>query len=858
MPGILPMKVIRLGTSAQNRIAQACDRCRSKKIRCDGVTPCCTQCANVGFECRTSDKLSRRAFPRGYTESLEERVRSLEQEVRELKDLLDEKDEKIDILSKIRSDSLSPRQPSSAPSPETSQDEKSASPNEDLPQDNFNVQPSSSLPDGESDWDFMGASSGRAFVDTFKTKAQESGKQCPDFGAQTFFACTQTRSTPPKDSPARSHAPKAPPRLLSDQLINVFFQEWAPLFPILHRPTFLNVYTQYVADPETCKNQHSIAQLNLVFCISAQSMDQVNKPHTESFERQWRDSLDAVLPENTLATLQCLVLAQLTCIMRGDYTNLLQYTGLALSLSHRLGLHQSQKRFSFDSLASETRKKVFWTLYTVDCFSAALLGLPKTLQEEGIHTEYPVDIDDENVSERGFQPTLPGESTRLASALALFRGSRILAKVLEELYPASYSYDLSIQKIGSLNEELNTWLSSLPSHLRLQFAQDKPSTKIIGSRSPFLSLAYEYIRTLIHRPAVGSSLGTKASSSIVALADSSKHIIQIVQLLEERRMSFSFCLNKNELLLLSGFGLLFQGLELNRKGKLMHDSQRLVCSVIAILERNAALGWAEFKSVACAMISVDRSPNPVQAVKNGSSPRRKSDSNMKAPPVTKSKVGRKQQVQVTRGRFSTGNVNRVQQRGSGERKATAPGGSNQCSQVARSNSVAGVSSAVSDPIGPAGREQSASQSGAVANRELGVPNLDYLSFSNDSEATASYTQTGNTYGPKGLLTDEFAGLLNGPALQGPLDGLFSSSDLLGPYMTPPPSTGNFDWGKDSWTMPADMNSQVASQSVPSSTEEAMTSGEEQASSDRSSEHRVIAMPSGERIGLEALDVDFGG
>lgn len=97
------MKVIKVGNGAQSRVAQACDRCRSKKIRCDGVRPCCTQCANVGFECKTSDKLSRRAFPRGYTESLEERVRSLESEVRDLKNLLDEKDEKIDVLSRIHS-----------------------------------------------------------------------------------------------------------------------------------------------------------------------------------------------------------------------------------------------------------------------------------------------------------------------------------------------------------------------------------------------------------------------------------------------------------------------------------------------------------------------------------------------------------------------------------------------------------------------------------------------------------------------------------------------------------------------------------------------------------------------------------
>lgn len=103
MPGILPMKVIRVGNNAQSRIAQACDRCRSKKIRCDGIRPHCTHCAKVGFECKTSDKLSRRAFPRGYTESLEDRVKALEGEAREFKDLLDEKDEKIDVLSRIHS-----------------------------------------------------------------------------------------------------------------------------------------------------------------------------------------------------------------------------------------------------------------------------------------------------------------------------------------------------------------------------------------------------------------------------------------------------------------------------------------------------------------------------------------------------------------------------------------------------------------------------------------------------------------------------------------------------------------------------------------------------------------------------------
>lgn len=121
-----------------------------------------------------------------------------------------------------------------------------------------------------------------------------------------------------------------------------------------------------------------------------------------------------------------------------------------------------------------------------DSFSAALLGLPKLLNEEDIHSEYPSDIDDENVSERGYQSTLPGESTRLSSALALFRASRIMSKVLDQNYPAASTHDLSLQKISVLNDELDIWLDSLAPHLRLHFVHDKPSTNVVGSRSPLL------------------------------------------------------------------------------------------------------------------------------------------------------------------------------------------------------------------------------------------------------------------------------------------------------------------------------------------------------------------------------------
>jgi hypothetical protein len=68
------------GNAGLTRTSQACDRCRIKKIKCDGKIPSCTNCLAIGYNCQTSDKLTRRAFPRGYTENLEKNLISLQNE----------------------------------------------------------------------------------------------------------------------------------------------------------------------------------------------------------------------------------------------------------------------------------------------------------------------------------------------------------------------------------------------------------------------------------------------------------------------------------------------------------------------------------------------------------------------------------------------------------------------------------------------------------------------------------------------------------------------------------------------------------------------------------------------------------
>ncbi|KAI9670022.1 MAG: hypothetical protein M1831_007058 [Alyxoria varia] len=487
MPGILPMKVIKVGSSTQqSRIAQACDRCRSKKIRCDGLRPCCTQCAQVGFECKTSDKLSRRAFPRGYTESLEERVRALETETRELKELLDARDDKIDILSRMRSQSSSR---GSGAHQATSSNYQAGFPegqNVGGPgYDAFQSLPTNSNAGGhESDIYFSGTSGGRGLASNaeshssfppwklivagaLKSKLRDTEKDVSQIDTDILFP-----SSPPK--PLKSQRPsdipwsKVPPRLFTDQMVNVYFQEWAPLFPIIHRPTFLAMYNEYLANNGELQDKQWTAQINLIFGIGALSSGNRTAGEIQACENQWRANLKPTLMDTSLLNLQCLILAQIFCIQKGDFSKVHLYKALAVGIAQKLGLHRSQES----------------------------------------------------------------------------------------------------QGIG------------------------------------FLGLTYHYIRMLIHRPAVCSDVTSRYPFSFIAMASSSKHIVQILQLLDERKMCFSFCMNKNELLTLCGLGVLFQASKLGRDSRLMTDTKRTLFAVMDMLKRYGAGEYMPFK-VLCNSVFAD-------------------------------------------------------------------------------------------------------------------------------------------------------------------------------------------------------------------------------------------------------------
>lgn len=102
-------------------------------------------------------------------------------------------------------------------------------------------------------------------------------------------------------------------------------------------------------------------------------------------------------------------------------------------------------------------------------------------------------------------------------------------------------------------------------------------------------------------------------------------------------MTFSFCFNKTDLLIICGMTLLYQSIDLKNDSKLMRDDERLVNGAIKILGKSKAPGSLDFKRIASMLISVDEpmtAPTPTASSREVSMP---APSQRGSPPASSSR-----------------------------------------------------------------------------------------------------------------------------------------------------------------------------------------------------------------------------
>lgn len=150
------------------------------------------------------------------------------------------------------------------------------------------------------------------------------------------------------------------------------------------------------------------------------------------------------------------------------------YTCVAIASALRMGLHRSQASKDLTMVENECRKRIFWVLRTMDTNVTTMLGLPRTLSDEDIDQEIPLDIDDEPMTDDIFQ-SLPGKphTSTMGASNAHIRLVMIAAKVVKYIYGTNHSargqtgsYGVDYAKVIELENDLTKWFDQLPTKPR--------------------------------------------------------------------------------------------------------------------------------------------------------------------------------------------------------------------------------------------------------------------------------------------------------------------------------------------------------------------------------------------------------
>jgi hypothetical protein len=333
------------------------------------------------------------------------------------------------------------------------------------------------------------------------------------------------------------------------------------------------------------------------------------------------------------------------------------------------------------------------------------------------------------------------------------------------------------------------------------------------------ALAYFHIRSLIHRPIVCHGMDSNKSASLITIADSAKHIVQILELLDERKIHYAFLMNRTELLLASGFSLLWHYMELSQDSKLARDNQKSLSTFTCLLRQNAPSIAAEFQLVAHSLV-VAETPSPQQTMLETMC-----DRNSMPAPDLKPKLARRQ-LQAIASRFSS---------------LTKPYQS-RTEETPRRATVTTV-----DPFSLGSHHRTSSQLSLFSTRSLpassitsppltrtfleqppSTVNLDYLSLDENSQP-ADLNPRKESVGPSVDWSQYFQDMdLQSPILyDGPYNSLLqdqisqSRLELDVASLSNPPGWLDHEWQVSNIDLPT---KGAAAQSVLSASEESITSG----------------------------------
>ncbi|KAK6358949.1 hypothetical protein TWF696_000122 [Orbilia brochopaga] len=414
----------------------ACNRCRSRKSRCDASLPKCEPCQRSGSQCDFWDASKNITLSRSYVIFLQDRVKALEAEIKQL-----EKD---------------------AP-PNNGPDE------EDLVRSMGMV----SLSDEEPERHFLGSSAGLQLA-----------RLVVEFAKKNTMTHSVKEIVPPTEhEPARlqgkdrrpsafalSSAPidKLPKRELTDKLVSEFiFKRAQFMLPTLHEETFMRDADEVYAGST---DPHKNFSLKMVLAISMQKIGSQYSGLADGFYLSALTHLEAVVGAMNLSTLQCFCLMGQYSLLTPTRTGIYHIIGLATRLCIDLGLNQESTITKdifgnpLDPLTIDMRRRLFWVTSSMESGLSHILGRPSGFCTGDTFTDVQFfqPYDDNLITKDGI---LPGPvSTKKLISMHFFKMRRIQSEIRLGLYQNLKETPKDDQDpwFQQMHAKLDHWVSSAP------------------------------------------------------------------------------------------------------------------------------------------------------------------------------------------------------------------------------------------------------------------------------------------------------------------------------------------------------------------------------------------------------------
>ncbi|KAH0543578.1 hypothetical protein FGG08_002139 [Glutinoglossum americanum] len=560
--------------ASSTRTGQACDRCKVRKIRCDGLPGGCSPCLQNSTECRTTDRITGRATSRGYVENLEQENHELKNRVRELEARLVGLG--LDVKPSSFHDSNAPpavdwqgagANESSAlwggsGGPGSAGSYRSNTPVESTPRQHQETNIFRALPvfrAGCHGDNYLGVSSGSSYLSSIKGTALSVLGMEIDIADFTSPDLDEPFSSPSGDIYNKSYGaflqsifnvnPKMTKTALPARHNGLTYAEWYfrvinPYIPILHKPTFMALLTKVYDDADFRPSPAETVMVHMVFAIMCFQYAARNWENSQQqaelnilSNHHYHYSLGFFYQLVNSHTLQDLQALALICTHLRNFPKpgaSWMAVHLTMSLAIELGLHRSSKRWvqrsaQKNTLEVEMRKRVFYSILAIHVTLSGKLGRPMALQPEDLDVELPEPVDDELLSEAGIDTSKPGKCS-FSPGMEAFKVLPAFMELFSTIYAVSRRQSSYVDTVNRLEGKIQRWRDQWPKDM-----QDTVSGEQEGRVfALYLQVWYLEFRILLRHPSVSLSPSAEFNrESLNICVDSSRKMLYVVRQLQE-------------------------------------------------------------------------------------------------------------------------------------------------------------------------------------------------------------------------------------------------------------------------------------------------------------------------------------